>query len=68
MDYDALVEVITKERLDIPKPDDSKDDAELADWVAAELKVDAPPPPRRGAPAEESESPRDRMRRMRGDR
>ena len=67
MTYDELVSIIDSEKLDM-KPEDSKDDEELADWVCEDLKISkrAARTERttRSAPVEE-ESPRDKLRSMR---
>ena len=64
-----LEDLIEQEKLKI-NPEDAKDDDELADWICEDLKLVQEPSPRRRAepPADEEDSPREKLRRMREER
>jgi hypothetical protein len=62
MTYDELCAIVDEEKLDID-PKDSTTDAELADWVCEDLKIEKST--RRPARDAEAENPRDKLRKMR---
>lgn len=64
MTYEELCAIIDEEKLKI-EPKDSTNDAELADWVCEDLKLEKSARKSGRESAKEEENPRDKLRKMR---
>lgn len=68
MTYEEMCALVDSEKLDI-EPKDSTNDAELADWISEDLKLEKSTRRTSREPeAKEAENPREKLRNMRRDR